>query len=548
MLHALSAVVFALSLGDSRPVTTRIEEVTVYPNTALVRRTTQLPAGGGEFVIAGLPWDLDPDSVRVRCVGADVVGIEARERHVAASSSARIEELRGRARELRKQLTATSDERDIAAKLGLHVAKLMELEERAHAEALQSGATPTDAWKANLEFLGERLKAGRKSQRELQWRFEELDQQRKDLELEIGRGAGSGGVSQRDVYVELPAGAAAAELELEYVVAGAGWTPLYDLRTARDARSVELSYRAQVRQQTGEDWNGVSLALSTARPQLGAEGPDPQAVWLALYEPEAEGSVLSARAPAPAEEKNALRELGYTGGDKHDDEDLKRFEATVESQGLSVRYRIAQRESVQSQVDPSNVLIGRAKLDVSPEYFAAPLIDANVWLRGKTRNTTEWALLPGRAAVYFGADFLGHAQLDAVLPGVEFVLHLGSDPALSVERTLLEDLREGPGVFNGDAAHTQRFRIRIKNNGAAACAPDGSALVFVREALPRSTDERIKVKLLEPSPPVSNDERWKQVREEQGLLVWSLKVPRAGEALVSYGAKITFPKGLQVVR
>ena len=56
--------------------------------------------------------------------------------------------------------------------------------------------------------------------------------------------------------------------------------PRYDLRTASDARSVELGYRAEVRQQTGEDWTEVELALSTAQPHLGARGPDPEPIWL----------------------------------------------------------------------------------------------------------------------------------------------------------------------------------------------------------------------------------------------------------------------------
>jgi uncharacterized protein (TIGR02231 family) len=194
------------------------------------------------------------------------------------------------------------------------------------------------------------------------------------------------------------------------------------------------------------------------------------------------------------------------------------------------------------------VLVGRARLQVTPEYFATPALDTNVWLRGKTANTSEWTLLAGTAAVYFGADFLGHAQLAQVQPGEEFTLHLGPDPALTLERTLLQDLTAGPGVFGSKSSRKEGFRIRLKNAGAAVARADGSALVFVRESLPRSTDERIQVELVDPAPRPSDDERWKKDREERGVATWIIAVPKSGEAIVQYATLIRFPEGAEVVR
>lgn len=68
----------------------------------------------------------------------------------------------------------------------------------------------------------------------------------------------------------------------DLVVTQASWTSLYDVRanlpTAATSKSptsptVELQYRASVQQVTGEDWNGVSLTLSTASPTVGSEIP-----------------------------------------------------------------------------------------------------------------------------------------------------------------------------------------------------------------------------------------------------------------------------------
>jgi uncharacterized protein (TIGR02231 family) len=551
LAHLLASTLLIAQQAQPHQLTARITDVTVFPGSALVRRSADLPAGGGKFVISNLPAAMDPDSVRVRCGGADVVGIETRNKHVAALADDRIKELMQRSRDLQRELQTRVDEGTTLSDLGVHFARLLELEEKQHVIDVNNSGVDIAAWTRKLEALTKLMTDNRRAQRELGWTIEELQQRSKDVGLELGRADPSAGVDVREVIIELPENAPRAQLDLDYVVGNSGWRPLYDLRAARDAKSVELSYRAQVWQQTGEDWSDVDLALSTARPNLGAQGPDPSVVWLYLDDPrERSGAKVTARA-APREETAGSDDFFLGKGEKaKGDEvvDKKAFFASVEAQGLSVRFRLAQHETIQSRPEASTVLVGQARLEVTPEYFASPALDTNVWLRGTTKNSSAWTILPGRAAVYFGADFLGHAELAAVQPGEEFTLHLGADPALSIEHTQLQDLTSGPGVFSSKSSRKESYRIRLKNNGGAASRSDGSVLVFVREALPRSTDDRIKVELENPKPAVSEDERWKKDREEQNFLTWAVVVPRAAETIVSYSTKINFPEGSVIVR
>ena len=66
----------------------------------------------------------------------------------------------------------------------------------------------------------------------------------------------------------------AACIELEYVVPGATWAPTDVLRVARDGRSAALTVRALVAQRTGEPWERVALALSTAELLREADLPE----------------------------------------------------------------------------------------------------------------------------------------------------------------------------------------------------------------------------------------------------------------------------------
>ncbi len=61
------------------------------------------------------------------------------------------------------------------------------------------------------------------------------------------------------------------ELTVTYAVRGARWTPVYDARltTAGARPSLELVRRAEIRQQTGEDWSDVALTVSTVAGRAG---------------------------------------------------------------------------------------------------------------------------------------------------------------------------------------------------------------------------------------------------------------------------------------
>ncbi|MCE9596203.1 MAG: mucoidy inhibitor MuiA family protein [Planctomycetes bacterium] len=527
-------------------VPSRVDEVTVYPGSALVTRVAELETRNGEFTITGLPWSLDPNNLRIRVNGADLVGMEMRERHVAAAPSARVEELRRSLQALERERAGLDDDRATLEQVQKHLQRLLDFDATAHDQDVKTGKASPQSWGENLAFLTRELATNRKALRDNQWQREELEVRLEDLRRELGACTAVGGVDQRDLVLDLiGSGAGGAKVAVDYIVGNAGWRPLYDLRAAKDARSVELAYRAQVWQASGEDWSDVGLLLSTARPSLGAQGPEPSPKWLRLFDPRPRRGDAPATAEMAREsdlDEKKLAALGYL--DK-DTEALSPF-ASVDDQGLSARFRLARRESIQSRNQPTLVLIGQTKLDSTPEYVCVPELDDHVWLRGRAKNTSEWTMLPGEASVYCGADFLGKASLAAVETGQEFTLHLGADPAFTVERIQRVDEHQTAGVFSRDAAEHDAWTIRLKNHGAASVAADGSAQVFVREALPRGTDERITIELVDVSQEPAKGERWKKDRDELGIVTWALRVPKDGECELRYGLKIAYPESLRI--
>jgi hypothetical protein len=60
---------------------------------------------------------------------------------------------------------------------------------------------------------------------------------------------------------------------LKYLVNEAKWFPSYDIRAKNVESPVAITYKANVSQQSGEDWENVELTISSADPSIGGERP-----------------------------------------------------------------------------------------------------------------------------------------------------------------------------------------------------------------------------------------------------------------------------------
>jgi hypothetical protein len=67
------------------------------------------------------------------------------------------------------------------------------------------------------------------------------------------------------------------------VVSNAGWYPSYDIRAKNITEPVELRYKANIHQNTKEEWKNVQLKLSSSNPSLGNTAPKLKPYYLNYY-------------------------------------------------------------------------------------------------------------------------------------------------------------------------------------------------------------------------------------------------------------------------
>lgn len=267
LLFLLFSSFVALAESTPVPLTSKLEKVTVFLNGAQIQRSAQtaLPAGRTELYFKNLSPKLDKQSIQLRGEGNfTVLSVQAQQSYADEGVS-------------RLEKTKQFDKRraEIEAKMQLEQ-KLLQVYKQEETLLLKNqelgGKVQTlkaSEIKEAADFQRTRLTEVLTKQLELERKINQYNDELKVLNGEQTRVNTDTDQQVGEVWITIssPQPIAQAQFTLTYFVADAGWIPSYDARVNDLTKPLQLGYKAQVFQYTGEDWRQVQLSLSNADPR-----------------------------------------------------------------------------------------------------------------------------------------------------------------------------------------------------------------------------------------------------------------------------------------
>jgi uncharacterized protein (TIGR02231 family) len=529
-----------------------IDAVTVYPSGAEVVRTARVKLEKGEHTLffADLPAEAVAASIRVEgkataaleigSVDTRVLSVPRGDDAAAAGERRRVEQAIEKLKDERSELQAIIQAAETQKKLIEHLSKLPSI-------APASGALLAyPDWGQLFELIGKRGAEAHKTVLDTQIKVREVDRQIKDLE---GKLASLAPRPQRrtEVKVALTAQAALdADMTIRYQVTSASWTPFYDARltvgSKADAPKLQLIRRAAIRQRTGEVWDNVALALSTARPTAGTSAPvlspvtiDFESEKALAYAPPAPAPGVVARAPSVR--KDGVARGADTPMPKLAEEarDIKEKTAAVEVQAFQAVYSIAGRTTVPDTGETKRVQIDDMALDPALMVRTAPKREEKAYLYAKIITAKGSPLLPGQVALFRDNVFVGNGSLPLLPPEEEHELGFGVDDSVRVRYALTEEKRGETGIISTAKTDARSYRILVKNLHGRAMQ------LTVIDQIPVSQNADITVELTGKTAPSRRD-----VGDKRGILAWDMKLEPAEERVIEFGYKASWPASKKV--
>jgi hypothetical protein len=256
----------------------RIVKVTVYPNSALVTREVEVPAGDGlaELVITPLPEQIMPNTLYAETAnGLRILTTRFRTRQVLEDVS---EERRKLEAEAEKLLVAGNkiDAEIASAQKNMDLlAKLENFTDKTTVLSTEKGGLNGDAVITMVKYVMDQRAEKAKELVGLREQKRQLDVQKGFLARKMAElGSGAGRVERDAVVVVDREEGKGGRVKLNYLVGAVTWRPEYKLRAGKEHEDVQVDCLAGLRQQSGEDWSQVQMTLSTAQPMLNAAPPE----------------------------------------------------------------------------------------------------------------------------------------------------------------------------------------------------------------------------------------------------------------------------------
>lgn len=544
MARTVSGVLLlaAVTLGAITEIDSRITGVTVFTDRAQVTRRGAANLNTGKHTVAfvELPDAIDPASVQVSGSGGAVLhDIRVERVHRSETADKQLRGLQDRLQALQDSVRVVTDSKGHAQKEKEFVQKIADGVASPGGKEVPAELEP-DKWVEMVAFYRERLDALaaqiRRAEREERSLQEEIDKVKRQI-AELRHG-GARSTNQVQVALEVRK-AGRMTLTVSYLVHGPGWSPLYDIRMSSADKKMTVVYKAQVRQNTSEDWNDVALRLSTAKPRAGGSHPELDPWYVRFHTPRpAPERLMSKRAAPMAQMMENTVELEFRAPKL--DEALAPMEvatADVETKSTSVEFVPAGKTTVKSDNQPYTVTITEAAFGAATRYSAVPKLAEAAYLKAKVSNTTEYPFLAGRTNIFLDGAFVAHGTMETVAPGEEFWTFLGVDEAIGVEHKLVKRYEKREGVIARKECTVYEYSITITNNKKT------EEEVVVWDQVPISTDQEIDVELVRPEYRQDTESLKKN---EHNFLEWYLKLKPGEKAGIPLTFSITYPKGRNV--
>ncbi|NMO14550.1 mucoidy inhibitor MuiA family protein [Pyxidicoccus fallax] len=248
-----------------------ITAVTVYSDRARVVRTATLGVSGTQRVeLPRLPLLVDPESIRVEAQGAEVSSVDVRPASAPPFPQKEARKLLDTLDRLDDSIARVEAER---AAHEAQLAALRRVQPVMPRNDDDSPSTPVDfgplapaTWGPSATFLVDNIAKLESRIRALTEQASALGAERTERLAE----AGNLGAQPRRPGIEVAvtlAGNGPAKVQLSYLVPQrVRWYPRYELQLQPEQRRVQVALSGRVSQDTGEDWEGAKLTLSTALP------------------------------------------------------------------------------------------------------------------------------------------------------------------------------------------------------------------------------------------------------------------------------------------
>lgn len=528
---------------NQKNIESKVTKVTVFPQGAQVIRTAHTSVSGGrsELTFIGLSPYIDMSSIQVSGEGAFTIVSVSPQANVLRGQKKRkeIEDLERSRDAFQKQLTRDKASLDV-----------FEKEEQMLAFNYKVGGENTGLKAADLaaalDLHRARLRELKLFQIDYNEKIAKLNDTLTLIQQQIYEMNAKADVSTSEIVVTVQAqNAVNSDFTISYVVRNAGWYPSYDLHVDDISKPLVLNYKANVFQNTGEEWKDVRIIFSNGNPNESGIAPilyphylTNLAIKSSYIKNSGAVSVDDIAATGSGVQQSDAGAGITINGNRADEKyyllEAKNSNINYSSQtqnSTTITFELATPYTVINDGKVRAVDMKQENIPATFEYFCVPKKEKKVFLVAHVSNWLDYNLMDGEVNLYYEGTYTGKTAFSLASTEDTLNLSLGVDKGISVSRTQVKDFSKKQ-ILSDKKSVATAFDISIRNNKKFPIH------LVLEDQIPLSTDKDITIE--NPSYDGAT------LNESTGKLTWKMDIAPAKDKKLKLSYTVKYPKTYRV--
>ncbi len=492
-----------------------LDKVTLFLQGAELQgqATVSLKKGESEIVLTGIADGIKPDSINV---GFDVksnvkiLSVSLDEKHPKLNeNSSEINALDQQLLQLQNKLNTTiiqlkAVNEQIELLKGNRLEKLTKIDNDDLAQL-----------KKVMDFIKTNLVVALDEQYQLQQEIEQLTFQITECQTKIDKQKQAQEALVSAVVVKVHAqNDITLPVTLSYITNKAGWKPVYDIQVMDIDSPLQLTYKADIYQNSGIDWQDINFSLSTSQPRESLKSSE---LWTwHINTLSDEGGFFFSKSDYDEKSEKESRSR------KPSDEDFPN------ELGVNTQFELNLPYTIKTNNQSDLLTIQNKEVKAQYHYVATPKIDNNVYLEAQIADWDKLNLLPGQSSIFFNGKYIGKSFINTIFAEETLDLYLGKDRNISLSRYRDNSETLKPVSVGNDVSQRYAYTIDVKNGKSMPIN------LVVYDQIPVINNKTIKL----------DDIKYTGANYDKktGLVTWNFDLNPNETKKLNLSFKLTYPK------